>query len=474
MLDDTQLRAKKIIIFVCILALLTVLGVWLIHFLSMAKLSVQTDNSADYVSITAIKGDIKDNAHSKQSTHEISANVKAGTYEISAFNKSDSVTQTITIKARQSLSFSIDPPKPTEPIPVYGSSVSDLVADSSQLIFLDATHVPMSIDINNSITPLSSPQLLYDAKWATTALGIARDATNNMYVIKAGIVTALGLPFSIDQNSSPHYDISRTGQIYLSKDKNVYYGDAAGNFKKIYSTKNNILGLSAGLDKVAAIVGSDPGQDSGGNIMVIDTSGLVKSSNISSFATIWSPDSKHLLAYGESMAILLDDNLRQVGAFPEKDTRIYAWSDNSSLLYGQSGVLWDYHLDTKRSEQLAIMPGQGQINAIYPSQDGALAYVSAQKANSADRSSDSNQLFGIGLKGQVADHSLVGLSVFIPETVNQCGLNYVNFASMPAILISYPTTASPQNCQSVAQSELQTYGLDINKFQYKLVPQTDE
>lgn len=476
MLDNFSPRVKKTVFLILVAIVALVFGWMLYGFLSTASLAVQTDDPSNYVSINEVKSGAKDNTHAKQALYKLSARIKSGTYEISAFNKSFSVTQIIKIKARQSLTFTLNPTKASAPEPVYGGTVSDLTGNSSRLIFLNSNRLLSSIDASNNVTTLSAhdeaadhvDRPLFRAKWASTGLGLVRDSDNKIYIIQANSINPLKLPFSVDENSRVNYDISKNGQIYVSKDKIVYQGNVSGNFKKIYTADKTIAGLAAGINKVAAVTTRSTttsiNPDNTGHVTVINSNGGHTDIDTEAGGSMWSPDSKHLLIKGESNSIVFDSKFKQIADIPADAGNIFVWNDNGSVLYSKSGVLWIYSLTSKQSEKLAIMPAQGLIDGVYPTDDGAYVYVSAQNTGGSEQQ-DANQLFRIGLKGQEFDNSLVALNVFLPETLSDCLLNYVNLTK-PTITITYSREGSQQDCLNLTKAELQTYGLDINKLQY--------
>jgi len=471
MLDDNQVF-RKVLGGLFALLVFVLLVTWIYQFLTMASLTVTTNSTTDYVSIAAVKNGVEDTTSNKQGQHKLSARIKPGVYEITAFNKSFSVTKIIKIKARQTLSFAINPVTTTTPEPVYGNSVSGVVADSTHLLFLDSTNSLTSIDASNNVSTVFAGQALFTAKWASPLLGLARDSNNNIYVINNNAVSPLGLPFSATQSSTISYDISRSNQVYVSNGKGIYLGDTAGKFKKIYTSSKTVVSISAGINKVSAIeIANRNTGDAEGSIVTVNNSGVSLRSSVIATALMWSPDGKYLLAIGEPESEILDTNLNQVSAFPTANADSFAWKDGQSLFYSQGGALFLYSPGSQQSQKLAVMPAQGAISGIYPSGDGSYVYVSGQIISVGGSDTGNTQLFKIGLKNQPVNSSAVALSVFLPETVSYCLVNYVNYTE-PTITIEYPSTASYQNCLSMLQGEIKTYGLDPNKFQYKFIPQS--
>jgi hypothetical protein len=161
---------------------------------------------------------------------------------------------------------------------------------------------------------------------------------------------------------------------------------------------------------------------------------------------------------------VFDSSLHQVASISVNSAALITWLNNDDLLYSIDSQLWLYSIKTGQSEKLTALAMNDSLTAIYPSSDGSYVYFSADNGEQAE-------LYRLGLAGQVSDNSLTSLSIFLPVTLGACHLNYLDF-NQPFLLIAYPPGSSAQNCQSLAQGELKTYGFDVSQFHYQLIQLT--
>ena len=463
---------KKIIAIIAAGLVIILAGVLLYQFLTTAKITITTSNSSNYVSIIAMKSGVLDTTHSKEGLHQLSAKVKLGTYELAATSQTSSITRVIQIRGGQTLSFTLNPVGPSALEPVYGSTVSGLVANSSNLLFLNSGNILTTIDAQNNVTTLLPGEPMYGIQWGKGGVGIARDTHNNLYVISNNTRSPLKLPFVPNPTDAINYAISQSGSVYVSQGKVIYKGDISGNFKKLYNSKYTIANISAGVNKIAAVIITEKNSpDNDGAVAVINDSGKAIQGDFDVNNVSWSPGGSYLLASSESQNLILDANLHQKSTVPSNETSVFAWENDHSLYYNFGGTLWNYSLGSQQSSKITTTPSPETINGIYPSTDGSYVYISAQTASAGDDSGSNSpgtsRLYRVGLQGQTFNNSLAGLSVFLPETVSGCSLNYVVFTA-PTVTAQYATPDLNPTCSAKAQSELQYNGLDPSQFQFQL------
>ncbi|HEY5442575.1 MAG TPA: hypothetical protein VIJ68_03490 [Candidatus Saccharimonadales bacterium] len=474
-----NLPLKKILLafIVFVVAIFVIIKLYI--YLTSGYISVTT-GSSDYVQIQGVAGHGKSSLVSKQAQRRLSIRLLPGQYQVSVSDEHGfgAIGRVITLKARQRLHYSLMPNKPTYPQPVYGGSIHGLVADASQLLFVDGNNNSLKATSSSSgiLATLSDPdQNIVSAKWSKAGLGMAEDSTGALYLVSNNALSPIKLPFNNNGSKLLTYDIAKNGQTYISNSKDLYLGSMGSNFKKIYSSSKGFRLVAAATDKVVVASGGLNSQaDEGGAatstntnpgyVTVINSAG--KAHEIRWFASsiAWSPDGNYVLVSGASGNAVFDSSLHQVASMSVNNAGLITWLNNSDLLYAIDSQLWLYNIKTGQSEKLTALAMNDSLTAIYPSSDGAYVYFSADNGEQAE-------VYRLGLMGQASNNSLTSLSIFLPETLGPCHLNYLDF-NQPLLLIAYLPGDSAQNCQSLGQGELQTYGLDITQFQYQLIQLT--
>ena len=481
--ENTRLRR---IVILSLLALVFIFILIQLHnFFSTGRLTVKTSNPSNYVKIEwVVGGNQKPNAFSKQAQGKLSVSVKPGTYQLSVYDVHgiSGSSRTVKIKARQSLSFTLDPVTLTNPTPVYGSKTNSVFSDGSQLLFVAPESLGgdshgdghlMQVGQDNQLVTLFPGNDFSEVKWANVNLGVAQDRFNNLYTINNGVLSQVKPPFPTNQNSKLSSDISADGTIYISDGKDVYVGTVAGDFRKIYTadTDTPVSNLDASTNKVAIIMNEVEaleskrnGNEPEGGVAVINNSGSHIQKSVDASQAIWSPGGKHLIVEGPLSATVYDTSLRQTAVINVNDSTNFTWLDANSVLYSIGSQLWTYNLQTHLSHKLTQLAQGENLTGIYPSADGSYVYFS-------DDNGEKTQLFRAGLKGQPVDKSFNALAIFMPETVGTCSFNYINF-TQPTILIDYLAGQTPQACTDSAKQEASYYSLNVFKMQFQ--PQTQD
>ena len=475
--ENLPLRKILLALIVFIVAIFVIIQLYI--YLTSGYISITT-GSSDYARIQGVAGHGKSSLVSKQAQGRLSIRLLPGQYEVSASDEHGfgAISRVITLKARQRLHYSLMPNKPTYPQPVYGGSIHGLAADGSQLLFVDGGDNSLKATSSSSgtLAMLSGPdQNIVSAKWSTVGLGMAEDNNNALYLVSNNALTPIKLPFNSGSNQFLGYDIAKNGQTYISNSKDLYAGSMGNNFKKIYSSSNGFRLVAAATGKVAVAGGNVNSQaDEGGTatsastntgyVTVINSAGKVHEMRRFASSIAWSPDGNYLLVSGASGNAVFDSSLHQVASMSVNNAALLTWLNNNDLLYSIDSQLWLYSIKTGQSEKLTALAMNDSLTAIYPSSDGSYVYFSADNGEQAE-------LYRLGLAGQASNNSLTSLSIFLPETLGSCHLNYLDF-NQPLFLIAYPPGISAQNCQSLAQGELKTYGLDVTQFHYQLIQLT--
>jgi hypothetical protein len=163
----------------------------------------------------------------------------------------------------------------------------------------------------------------------------------------------------------------------------------------------------------------------------------------------------------DSGTAILSPSLQTIATVPNRNVNAPVWLNNTTLLYGVSTGLWSYNIQTNQSRLLATSALNSSISEITPSQDGSYVYV---LSINQEASPQTYQLSRLGIKGQTPSTMLGELQVFLPNSVNGCGFNYLDFTNT-TILVS-GASSQEQTCLQQAQSYLQEYAINTNGFNF--------
>lgn len=439
----------------------------LYQYLTKAELVLQTSNPDDYVKVEKAAENIGgEKTFFKQAKHRLSLRLSPGNYNLYAYGDSggSAVSQTVQIKPRQKLNVTLNPTKMTAPEPVYGRGVSSVFANSNSLTFIDSVEDQLKkAGKDGRIASLYPGLVLRRVAWIRAGYGVAENyKSDRLYVLKDGQKKDLVLPSYI---TAPYtYDVSTNGHLYVASGKNVYYTtlDGLPSFEKIYTADSTNIGLVASLDKVAVL--TSPDNQPGGYLAVINIGGKTFKKNVFVTHAAWSPDGKYLLAGGEGSSFLANSSLDQVSIFPINDYGLFIWKDAGSFFYARDSELWVYDVLAKKSHKLSGLPAKQSITGIFTDQDESYVYFTAQ--------SNKPQLFRAGLRGQPVSTVLSALSVIMPENLDYCALNFINFTK-PTILLSYPENHRSV-CLLAANTELSNYGVPPSDIIFQLLPFSNE
>jgi hypothetical protein len=464
--QSPRLRGQLVKIFAVLVMLAAVF--WLYQYLTKGSVTVTTFGPNDFVSVTQIKSGRRDTGHSIQKQHRLSVRVKPGSYEISAFNRSVSTARTITVKARQHLNFNLAISSPAIAEPVYGEPVSDVYPGSSSLQFLNNDHHLGILSADGSISIVSPDKTLYGIKWASAQIGIVRDSLNNLYVINGGSLVPASLPFAPDKNKSLSYSVSTSGQIYVSQG-NVVYKYSAGGWSQAYGSSRSILNLAANDNGVAVIEGSaDKNPDGEGEIVLIDGAGHAKHTGIDGQGIDYSRSGRYLSVLNDQGLNIYGNDLVKLGSLPLAGSAVYAWGIKDQFYYSQGGSIWIFNIGSRLSKQLSSAPGQARIGGIYTGDSSDYVYFSADRVG-VNADPGSTQLFKAGLSKPGSDSSTGGISAFLPASLDECYMDYVNI-SRPVITLEPFSNSLAGGCLGSAKSKLAQYGIDPNKFSFYMRP----
>ncbi len=481
MLSEHRRQLSQIAVLVIVVIILIIVGNYIYEYLTTGVITVSSSNSTNVVKIEQIASSNTKNPISKLANGKLTIRLKPGKYEIFAYSHNDlyGASKLVTLKSRQNLKFTLNPPTTSFPEPVYGGSVDGLYADNNHLFFVPLSPSPIKSTVNTGYLLQSSQGTVSqpfsnvaftNIKWINSNTGIGEDVYNNLYLINGGGLSQINLPFNAS-SSQLSADMESSGTIYVSDGQNIYKGGLSGNFSKIYSSSGGVISqLASNGSGVAAIIHggeSDvPGsnQSSGGDALVYVTkAGKVISKQAQNMTNAtWTNDGKYLLTESGTTAYIYDSSLRLSKTITINGAGNYTWLDDNTVIYSVGEKIWAFKLNSGQSTIITSLALKQNIENIYLSNDGAYLYFT-------ENNSQGTQLFRVGLKGQPTNQSLSSLSVFLPTTVSLCSMNYINF-NEPTILLTYPLAVSLQTCTSVAQTELQTFNINPSTFQYVSIP----
>lgn len=446
---NRRLRLLAIIVF-------TLLIIYFLYsFLTNSYITVSTNNPSNVISLIKLGKNGSKKTLTYSQGKKLTATVPGGQYEITVNNKQSGITQDISLAAMQSKTYQLNIPKPVEPVSVLPYAASSLVANNSQMYYLDnQSNNIYQLNANGVALPIS-PIVFKSVQWANAAFGVGQDYSGKLYTLSNGSVSPMTTPF-LNGRGSTQYSVGTDGMVYVSSGGTIYASQNASGFHKLYSVSSNNVSLFAGSGKLA-IVTPLKGKSYAGRVDIINAQGnKLASSNLYATSVIWSPGGSKLIISGSTTAIY-NSSLNKIAALPTS-SGVIAWINNSKLIYGSKQSLWEYDADHNQSFLLASTPGGEVVSGIFLSADGSFAYFSAENL-----ATNSNILLRVGLTPQANNVPpyYSGLSVILPDVNDQCTFSYSDFVK-PYIVI---TGWTDQNyCSSSAQALLREDGLPVGGF----------
>jgi hypothetical protein len=461
---DSQ-RVKRIAVYAIILLAVVFFAFQLHRNAVTGKVSVTVDRKDGYIKVLDQNGletaGVKQ--YSGQKLQKLTERLKPGKYTVLAYTKSSYTNKIISVKARQSISLSLKLDAAHSPEPVVSSGALGVFASSNELYFIDALAKNLRhINSQGDISQGDPAHVLTKARWASSGLGIAQDRSANLYVINNGVLSSLPLPFPANNNPSVSFDIAPNGTIYLTNGQDIFAGNSAGGFTKIYSSGDNYnIALAASNNGVAFVEKYPAG---GPSSLVVLKDGVQKRAASNANQLAWSPGGNYIAASdGKKTGVIYDSSLGHRYVLPNLAPSSLAWSNEKSLLYYASNAIWSYSISDQQSKVITnLIPGD-KVSAQAVSSDQSYLYFSVSNSGKL-------QLFRLGLNGQPVNSSLTTLDVFLPEDIGVCSLSYINFTK-PVITIRYPDSGTdPALCVKAAGAELRHYNIDPDKFNYITIP----
>ncbi|MGZ6004844.1 MAG: hypothetical protein ACXWLH_01700 [Candidatus Saccharimonadales bacterium] len=388
--------------------------------------------------------------------------IKPGTYFVNVSNDAVSAAQTVEIFAGETKQLTINLPLDTSPPEPVGDVNSSLFSvGSTQLVYLDSrSGLLYKIDGSNRITQ-TSETVISTVKWADSSFGVGQDSAGTLYIIRGGSVSPLNNLPSIGGNLSPSYAVAPNRDIYLSYGKDVFLGSPNG-FKHIYAASNDSLSLEASSDRVAVLETAKDATNKEGSVIVIDKLGKVIKKNDFEADVRWSPSGKYLITINEGPSQVLDTSLKTVAIVPNALPQDVVWQNDSTMFYLQGNSLWEYSIRTGLAKVVSLIAQNQTLVSAYLDSGGNYVYLSSQASSGTDTYFS---IYRYGLKGQTASSDAIKLHDHLPWLTDGCFLSLVNFTR--------PTVSAVQgnsfdDCLTTAKKYVGQYGLEVNKFSYRL------
>jgi hypothetical protein len=436
------MRKNRLVVLGCIILIVLV---WqAMSFMAHGRINVATDNPLDTIYIKQAGAD----GFIKTGHTNVSSKLKTGKYIISVQGNSLAATQVVNLKSRQKLNLRINPVKASGVEPVSDQNASNIMADSENLSALDPiTGNLYRIDSTNKITMIAPDQTFRSVQWVNPLKGIAQDTSGRLYLVSQTTVSPLNIPFGYDQ--PVNYTVTSDGSMYISSGSTVYKGGETG-FKKIYSASAPPSILAAQKSNLAVVEELEGNGQDNSRISII-SGGQVSVKKTGSFVAAWSPGGDYLVISGQEGGEVIDVKSKHVATLPHPNLSSPIWLDDNSLVYGVSDQLWSYDIQTQQGRLIANMPLGATISGVSLTPDKSFLYLTARSITDGSRA----QIKRVGLKGQSVDKTVYLLQNIMPQNVNSCFLDLINFTK-PTVTVLPGTPA----CLQTAQTKLQQSGFN--------------
>lgn len=446
------------------LAFFALIALWLgIKYLTTGRLIIKTNRPGTSIALFKLsdkKGQVPVGTSNKNA---FDVRLHSGRYLIKVSSKAFGAEKIVEVKARKTSTYVINPVAQSDLEPVASYTGTDLAADENNLDYLDpSTHNLYHIDNQNNLVLVDSDHQFSVIKWANASFGLGRSVNGEFYTINNSSIDSLAVPFPTKDNQSVDFDLSASGQIFLSHGSDVYSRNS-GNIKKIYTTRSPSPSLAAWNDKLLVIdgPGDTTNKDIPPSLTVIDQAGQViaKNSEEAGVAT-WSKNGKYLVVAGESAELkIFDSQLKAVAALsPSIPASSFSWI-NDTLFYAVGSALWSYDIHSGLSQVVSSLPANNNLSNLTASSNGSYLYASTEGSNDSP-----GQIYRYSLDHKKAAYYVYQLPSFLPDSSTACLLNYINF-TQPTIL-GIAQGDAQQVCDDAVNELLSTYALDRGSFNY--------
>jgi hypothetical protein len=446
--------------------LFVVLGLYLLYGkVTVAHITIITNNADNVVSVTRTSG-VGSSKRIVQQQGDIKINLKAGQYTINVANKVFETSQTITVKARETKSYTLNLDVAAAVEPVLSEGAIAVSASSDHLYYVDEQSGSLyKLGADGLPVLLSNTVAFKSLKWAGESFAVGLGSDGKLYVVNADTVTLLNVPFTYN-GQSINYSVAGNGDVYVSSGRDIYslFGSTV---KKVYVAQSSRPSLVAGKQSLAVLdqhPKDSPSPIKGGEngssesyVTLVDAKGKTISKALEGYEFAWSPDGNQFAVSSDEISKVYNKDLRATSVIPSSNPNSLAWLDNNTLLYGVGESLWSFNTNSSKATLIANMPLGGAVSGIYPSADDNYVYLAVASSDGG-----SYTLARIGLKNQAVTDKALQLGANLPKELNECYLGYINFIKTRLVLKADPVFK--EGCRIQTQQELQNDGLDSQGY----------
>lgn len=467
----TMLRFKRQILVACLSLAVIFLSVYAWNYLRYGTITVTTDNPDNTITISEVKeGENDETLFEKSATGELFVRVSPGTYVIRVESKSFAINKTVVVEARKSIKQNLNPPETTSIEPVASVAGGSLYANGEFLNFIDPkAGFLYQITKENQIKPLSDTLKFQQVEWSESGEGAAKDNKGNLYKIDGNIINRLALPPPLEEPGEFSFELSPKGDLYVSSKNGIYFAKGTTQLSRVRSEAPEATPALAASNEMLAIIVPPPNDSIDGEqkesfVEVIDAAGnSLAKKNIAAMNGAWSPDGSKLILtdyYGSSG--IYSSGLELLKILPGDHIRQAVWLDNERFVYAAENSIWLYSVREEQSQTLTSLSLGNVVSSLAFSQEGEYIYISASN-------SEKSVIYRFSLAGRGVSEDISKLAVFLPVGLDDCRLNYVNFAGKPSIVMQ----AAPGNeslCRAQADIELVQDGISADVFDFQFSP----
>lgn len=465
-------RQRELLMIALGIVFLVTAALAVVWYLSLATLTVTTDDSANRIKVRRDYGTRQEQITVNQDGKRAQLQLAAGTYIITVQNFTKSSVQVVTLKAGEHKDIMIN--TKTETFEAVSSEVTsygagNTVASHDTLRFIDRNSGdrPLySVDSHGRVSVLDKKTRYTNVKWAGTSFGIGYGINrNNKYVftkIEGNSVETVVAPFTVSVTSS--YGVAPDKSWYISDGHTVYRANADGSFLKVYSTDEEVAIVSTSND--ALLLSQKPPQSTReGALAILHTNGDLYKIGGEAYEAAWSPSGKKLVTSGDTSKIF-DGKFNVIGTLPSGNFLSPVWLDEDTIIFGVANKVMRYELSSgKATTLLSFDPVAGTPSHISVNEEGDAIYVAVQKGG--DRPNLVFRLEKISLKGGATTKVPVDkLNLLIPNTIRGCNLNYMNFTRF-SIIIDY--VSSPKNCVPAIKDYITSYKIPLADIGFQVL-----
>jgi sugar lactone lactonase YvrE len=312
---------RKPIIY-CGLGALVIIALWLgIRYWTTGRIVVTTNSNANSIALFKLNDVSQQNPIATSSSKVLDTRLGSGNYVVRVNSKSFATTKVVTVTARKTVIYALNPVSLSALEPVSPSGAYSIAGSNSSLLYVDSGSKTLyEVDSQNDVQPVDTTHKFNSIKWVDTSYGVGEATDGQLYSISNGLIQPIHLPFSTADNKAVSYTVSATKQIFVSHGTDVYSGTDAGIFAKIYTTASPTPSLVSWGDKVAIleVPGDTTNTSLAPSVTIVDKGGRVLAKKVlDADSAAWSQDGKYLALFSDSAnSEIVNDSLGTVANLP--------------------------------------------------------------------------------------------------------------------------------------------------------------